>query len=137
LGGFDLTYVMYGEEVDLCHRARALGARPRITPEATIVHYVGASSKKRSDKEALVIKSKITLARRYLPAWQRGPAIFLLRVRPLTRKLAGRLIARITGDRRADAAARHWDAVWKARGGWRAGFAPLPHPEGGLTGSER
>ena len=32
LGGFDLTFVMYGEETDLCHRARALGARPRITP---------------------------------------------------------------------------------------------------------
>lgn len=137
LGGFDLTYVMYGEETDLCHRARALGARPRITPEATIIHYVGASSKRRSDKEALVIKSKITLARRYLPAWQRGPAIFLLRIRPLTRKIAGRLIAWTTGSSRADAAARHWDAVWKARSGWRAGFASLPHSESGLSSGSK
>ena len=32
-------YVMYGEEADLCRRARDAGAAaPRMTPEATIVH---------------------------------------------------------------------------------------------------
>src|SRR4029078_10050453 len=36
LGGFDPSYVMYGEEADLCLRARAKGARPMITPEAQI-----------------------------------------------------------------------------------------------------
>ena len=123
LGGFDLTYVMYGEETDLCHRARALGARPRITPEATIVHYVGASTKRRSDKDALVLKSKVTLARRYLPRWQQGPALFLLRMWPLSRKLGGQLIAGVTGDAAAAETARRWGAVWAARGAWRDGFA--------------
>ncbi len=127
LGGFDLTFVMYGEETDLCHRARALGARPRITPEATIVHYVGAATKQRSDKAALVLKAQVTLARRYLPPWQRRPALFLLRVRPLVRKLGGRLLAWTTGNARAREAARHWDAVWDARRNWRDGFPPLPH----------
>lgn len=128
LGGFDLTFVMYGEETDLCHRARAFGARPRVTPEATIVHYVGASSKRRSDKDALVLKSKVTLARRYLPSWQRGAAIFLLRMWPLTRKLGGDVIARVTGSAGAAEAARHWGAVWDNRAAWREGFKPLPHP---------
>jgi GT2 family glycosyltransferase len=127
LGGFDLTFVMYGEETDLCHRARARGARPRITPEATIVHYVGASSKRRSDKDALILKSKVTLARRYLPRWQQGPALFLLRMWPLSRKLGGQILARVTGSARAAEAARHWGAVWEARGSWREGFLPLPH----------
>ena len=38
LGGFDPLFFMYGEEADLCLRAHALGARPVVTPDATIVH---------------------------------------------------------------------------------------------------
>jgi hypothetical protein len=126
LGGFDLTFVMYGEETDLCHRARARGARPRITPEATIIHYVGASSPRRADKEALVLKAQVTLARRHLPRWQRGPALFLLRVRPLVRTLGGGALARLTGSARAAAVAAHWGDVWRRRRSWEDGFPPLP-----------
>ena len=128
LGGFDLTYQMYGEETDLCHRARARGARPRVTPEATIVHYAGASSKRRSDKDALILKSKVTLAQRYLPRWQQGPAVFLLRMWPLSRKLGGQVFATLTGSAGAAEAARRWGAVWEARANWQDGFAPRPHP---------
>ncbi|HRO13223.1 glycosyltransferase family 2 protein, partial [Amaricoccus sp.] len=46
LDGFDASFVMYGEEADLCRRARLRGARPRMTPEATIVHFHGASSRR-------------------------------------------------------------------------------------------
>ena len=41
-----------------------------MTPEATIVHYAGASSRLRSDKAILILKARVTLARRHLPAWQ-------------------------------------------------------------------
>ena len=78
LGGFDLTFVMYGEESDLCRRARAIGAQPRMTPEATIIHYAGQSSRKRSDKEILVFKAQATMIRRHFPAWQQPLALFLL-----------------------------------------------------------
>ena len=70
LGGFDPVFVMYGEEQDLCRRARAAGARPRMTPEATIVHYHGASSR-RADREIMTLKARVTLIRRHFPAWQR------------------------------------------------------------------
>ena len=52
-------------------RARRRRPAPRMTPEATIVHYAGASSTRRSDKDILVLKAKATLIRRHLPAWQR------------------------------------------------------------------
>jgi GT2 family glycosyltransferase len=128
LGGFDPTFLMYGEEADLCRRARALGARPRVTPEATIVHYEGASSSRRSDKAVLVLKSKITLARRYLPRWQQAPAVLLLRLWPFSRKLGGETVARLTGHTGAAAAALHWGTVWSARRDWQEGFPGRPHP---------
>lgn len=124
LGGFDLTFFMYGEEADLCRRARALGAAPRMTPEATIVHYAGAASAGRADKQILVLKARVTLARRHLPAWQRPLARALLQLWPLTRTLGGRALARLTGGARGAEAALMWGAVWRARADWRQGFAP-------------
>jgi len=128
LGGFDLSFVMYGEEADLCRRARAEGARPRMTPEASIIHYAGASSAKRSDKTILVMKARVTLARRYLPAWQQPLGLFLLKMGPLGRVVGGGLIARLTGRPGPAAAAAHWRAVWEARADWLRGFPTLPHP---------
>ena len=76
---------MYGEETDLCRRARREGARPRMTPEATHRplrrRLVGA----RVDREILILKARATLARRYLPAWQRPLGIGLLLAWPLSR----------------------------------------------------
>ena len=59
LGGFDPVFLMYGEDADLCLRARKLGARPMVTPEATIVHYGGASEACQAGKlEKLLAKGK-------------------------------------------------------------------------------
>jgi GT2 family glycosyltransferase len=125
LGGFDLSFVMYGEEADLCRRARGAGlARPRMTPEAEIIHYGAASSPKLSS-DSLKLKARITLARRQLPAWQRPLGVAMLRIWPLTRKLTGGLAARLTGRDRFRAAAARWDAVWANRASWRDGFPPL------------
>jgi GT2 family glycosyltransferase len=128
LGGFDCSFVMYGEEADLCRRARARGASPRMTPEAAIIHYAGASSAKRSDKAILVLKSRATLARRHLPAWQQPLGLFLLRMGPFTRAIGGGLLARLTGRPGPAAAAAHWRAVWDARADWEGGFPTLPRP---------
>ena len=93
-----------------------------MTPDAAIVHYAGASSQRRTDREVLVMKAKVTLARRYLPAWQRPLALFLLRMWPLSRKLGGSLAARLTGRAAAAEAARRWGTVWAMRKDWQDGF---------------
>lgn len=112
LGGFDRTFVMYGEEADLCLRAAARGARPAITPEAEIVHYVGASSAVRADKQVMVMRAKITLARRHFHGLRQGAAMLLLRAWPLTRALASRVLGRPSP----------WRDVWARRAEWRDGW---------------
>ena len=50
--------------------ARALGARPRMTPEAVIVHYAGASEKVRADKMVRLLRAKVLLIKRARAPYQ-------------------------------------------------------------------
>ncbi|MFO8127101.1 glycosyltransferase family 2 protein, partial [Yoonia sp.] len=65
LGGFDPVFVMYGEEADLCLRARRIGLRPAITSEAVIIHHGGASEKVRADKLVRLLRAKAELVKRH------------------------------------------------------------------------
>ena len=122
LGGFDLTYVMYGEEQDLCLRARRdHGARPRMTPEAEIIHFHGASSR-RASREIMTLKGKATIVRRFLPRWQQPLGLWLLRIWPWSRMVSGKTLSRVTGRPRF-AEAELWGEVWRARADWRNGYS--------------
>jgi N-acetylglucosaminyl-diphospho-decaprenol L-rhamnosyltransferase len=44
VGGFDESFFMFNEEVDLCYRARAAGWRVLFCPEAEFIHVGGAST---------------------------------------------------------------------------------------------
>lgn len=116
IGGFDPVFHMYGEEADLCLRAtRQLGAAPRVTPEATIVHHGGASERVRVDKVVRVLCAKAELIDRHLPPWQRGVARLLFRAWPLSRRLAA-------GLKRGGETAAVWNEVWARRAEWERGF---------------
>jgi GT2 family glycosyltransferase len=120
LGGFDPAFVMYGEEADLCLRARALGARPAITPEATIIHHGGASETVRADRVVRIWKGKVALIRRHFSWATRGPALALYRLWPLTRWWAGTLSGTLRGTRGENAEV--WREVWRRRREWMAGW---------------
>jgi len=47
IGGFDESYHMYFEEVDLCYRLRKAGWETHFTPAAEVVHVIGASTQQR------------------------------------------------------------------------------------------
>lgn len=122
LGGFDARFVMYGEEVDLCLRAaRALDARPMITPEATLIHYGGASQKVRADKLVRLCKAKMELIKTHFPKSQRWLAIFLFRLWPLSRRTAAQVMA-VLGRRELGQGADVWSEVWDRRAEWQRGF---------------
>ena len=100
LGGFDPIYFMYGEEADLCLRARALGANPLITPSAQIVHYGGASEPARAGKMVRLLAAKETLIERHWNPLLVPLGQALLAAWPLTRMLALSTAAAITGLRK-------------------------------------
>ena len=122
LGGFHPDFFMYGEEADLCLRAaETLDARPRVTPEARIVHYAGASETVRADKMVRLLKAKRLLIRRHFPAWQQPLAFGLFNAWPLSRWLALSGLS-LTGRESWKASARAWGEIWARRTEWRAGL---------------
>lgn len=122
LGGFDARFFMYGEEADLCLRARRRGARPAVTPEATIVHYGGASERTRADKMVKLLAAKSTLIERHLPAATRTPGRLLLAAWPLSRWLALTVLAQFTRSEHKRSAASVWHEIWQRRREWWPGW---------------
>ncbi|WP_338467575.1 glycosyltransferase family 2 protein [Novosphingobium sp. ZN18A2] len=118
LGGFNPGYFMYGEEADMCLRAARLGYRPMITPDAQIMHLVGASTAKREDKVVKVMKARSTLIRDH---WSRRTAPLGLML--LWLWAANRRIAASIAPERPERIV--WRAVWRRRDDWLAGYSSL------------
>lgn len=124
LGGFDLSFVMFGEEADLCLRATQRGARPRVTPEATIVHYGGASSSQQAPARRLIqiLCAKRTMVAKHWTGLSRLIGVPLFYAWPLGRYLATGIAARLFG--RGRAAHDAWAEVWRRRAEWENGYPP-------------
>ena len=124
LGGFSSDFFMYGEEADLCLRARALGFRPAVTPSAEIVHYGGASEPSRGGKLVKLFTAKVELVRRHFPYGQRRLGVFLMALWALSRYIGFNTLAHLSPSaaRRAEAAA--WSELWQQRRIWLAGYPP-------------
>jgi GT2 family glycosyltransferase len=119
LGGFHPDFFMYGEEADLCLRAKQLGANPMVTSDATIIHYGGASETIRSDKLVKLIKAKMLLIRRHFTPAAIFPGIVLLACWPLSR-YAIHIIASLFGRSASTQAREVWGEVWRRRKEWLA-----------------
>ena len=53
LGGFDTDYFMYGEDIDICFRAKKTGAKVLFYPKATAIHLKGQSGLHTKSKKVL------------------------------------------------------------------------------------
>ena len=122
LGGFDPAFFMYGEEADLCLRATAKGAAPMITPDASIIHYAGASETVREDKMVRLLSAKAMLIDRHFPPATRGIGKVLLAAWPLTRAIALMTRVAATGKPTHSQAARCWHNIWLRRREWIGGY---------------
>ena len=119
LGGFDREFFMFGEEADLCARARSAGAAPLMTPEAQIVHYGGQSTGAFANRIVYVLGGRIGLIDRHFDKrWKRfGKTMTLFWA--AWRSLVYRVLA-LFGSRFADPA-RQWSEAWRRRDEWRTG----------------
>jgi GT2 family glycosyltransferase len=114
LEGFDERYFVYGEDADLAARARALGLRPIITPNAEVVHAIGESSTGEAGSLPLMLAGKCTYLRTHFRPPASMIAVGLLRAGVALRALGSRLTGR----------ARQWLATWRRRAEWWNGFPP-------------
>jgi GT2 family glycosyltransferase len=126
LEGFNPTYFMYGEEADLCLRAKERhGANPMVTSDAVITHYGGASEPVRADKAVRQYSAKITLIRHHFGAWQKPIGLFLFRSIPATRAAGLTIVAALSGKASHKNALSEWREVWARRGEWTNGFKEI------------
>ncbi len=120
LGGFDSKYFMYGEEADLCLRARRLGYRPMVTPDAQIMHLVGASDTIQYEKIIRLMKAKSTLMKDHWGAFPRMFGLGLLWFWIANRRLGSAVLALVGQEKsRRDS----WKRVWDARSEWMRGYS--------------
>lgn len=124
LGGFDARFFMYAEEADLCLRAVARGARPRVTPKACIIHYGGASEPVRAAKTIRLLRGKATLLHKHWHPISRRIGLALFSAMVLSRLAGYALGAALTGREPHRGRRDEWCEVWRARAVWRAGYPP-------------
>jgi GT2 family glycosyltransferase len=113
LGGFDESFFMYGEDADLATRARKRGYHPAITPDAVILHHVGASSLS-VDKREMNLRCRVALARKHWSPGRARAAVALLQTGTAVRAVGATVTRR---------PASTWPAVWRRRREWRGGYA--------------
>ena len=114
LGGFDREFFMYGEEADLCERARAAGARPGCSGDPTIIHHGGASERTRAGKTVKLLDAQVRFFRRH---WSR--LAFLAGLILMDLMVLLRWGAEVVRRRRSED--RAWSVVWSHRSVWRSG----------------
>lgn len=124
LGGFDPAFFIYGEEADLCLRARKLGVRCLIYPDATIIHYGGASERVRSGKMVRLFKAKAQLFQKHWSPVQARILITMLDLWAATRYSGFSILGWFAVRFRPSAAT--WREVWENRREWR--YSPARWP---------
>lgn len=124
LGGMDERYFLYGEDADFSRRARDVGLRPVIVPEATIVHAVGGSTASSGRKMSMVMAGKATFLH---TSWN-----------PIAARVGVTLLQAGAGLRALPDAVRRreggtWQHVWRTRRDWRLGYPEARRTLFGLT----
>ena len=94
-----------------------------ITPDAQIMHLVGAATSSRADKMPRVFKARATLVRDHWPAWAVPFGLGLIWAGVGLRHVAGRLLKPLRPGLAAT-----YGRLWRERGDWMAGYQASDRP---------
>ena len=122
LGGFDPAYFLYSEEVDLCRRAREIGARPVVSPAASVIHDGGLKNSAEPWRWILLFRGKVTYMKRHWRKRDQVAGLALLLLWALSRYTAFLLLRSVSRRDSFRVRARLWATVWQARRDWLKGF---------------
>lgn len=123
LGGLDEDYFLYGEDIDICLRARTLGWQPAVASSAGYTHVGGMTADAATWRRVLLHRGKAELYRRHLTPPAATVAITCLQAGSLLRGIPallprGRMAAR----------ARPWLRLFRRRRDWRRGHRAASSP---------
>lgn len=123
LKGFNPLFFMFGEEVDFCLRAKKLGHNPLFTPDATIIHYSGASEPVKANSFIKTLCSHSTNIREHWPKSQVNFGVSMLIVRVGLKTLVLNILSAI-GVSKFNSQAVIWTEAWRQRKEWIDGWYP-------------
>lgn len=123
LKGFDETFYMYGEDVDLAFRSRQLGYPSVINPSSELIHEFGKSSQTPIHKLIMLYKGKATYINKHWSGIQKKAAKTLLKTGIAIRAS----IVSIT-----NAKDTRYQTLWDRRKEWQNGY-PSTTTNGSLT----
>jgi N-acetylglucosaminyl-diphospho-decaprenol L-rhamnosyltransferase len=117
LKGFDTAFFMYSEDADLCIRAKKIGGKSLVYPDARIIHIAGASEKVRTNKMITLFKSKSQLLKKHYSRSVARYGSFMLSFYSWTRMAATFAISRIRKNtiKNYDS----WKTIWQRRNSWQ------------------
>lgn len=137
LKGFNPLFFMYGEEADLCLRARRNGARPMVTPTATLIHYGAASETVEVDRVVKIWKGKTTLIRQHWPRSLVWFGVGCQLLTPLSRGVLLRLAGTFLRRPRLIEKGKMWSGLWQRRHEWVNGYQTQPRHQSVETESRQ
>jgi N-acetylglucosaminyl-diphospho-decaprenol L-rhamnosyltransferase len=96
IGGFDPSYFMYSEEIDLCYRFKAAGWQVWFTPAGLVVHVGGASTGQR--RPEMAVRRVVSSKRFYRRHYSRPRVLVLERVLALEAMIGAAMLGRWVRD---------------------------------------
>ena len=114
----------------MCTRAPTRGARPMISPAATIIHYDGASNRDPVQKAIYTLQSTLGVIDLHMHGAERAIARASTIGGVALRRMATALAAGL-GVKRFGSKADYWRSVWSRRDEWIAGPGAPSSESGG------